>query len=141
MPLGLSVPEKLLKPGYCVFPALRSVIRGVDKYVVNAVDEVWHSLSRPLDALAMISARFGVLRLIDRELSTLIVDEALRELVGRRGSLVNVRILINDTVVKPEDLVKVGDYVDVVVVTDEGSVMVKAWVVKELLRVMGLVRT
>ncbi|WP_054855358.1 hypothetical protein [Vulcanisaeta sp. JCM 16161] len=117
------------------------MLKSVDGYVVSAVDEVWRSLNKPLDALALISARFGALRLIERDLTTLVVGEALRELLNRHGPLTNVKVMINNSVVRPEEVLKLDDYADVVIATNGESTFVKAWVVKELLRAMGSVRT
>ncbi len=131
-----------LNPRIAFYVALKSAARGIGNYVVETVQETWRAVDRPpLDALAVISARFGALRIIDRDLTMQLVDEALTELMSRHGSLVGVRIVVNNAVVKPEDLAGgVDDYADVTVVTGEENIIVKAWVAKELLRVMASVK-
>lgn len=130
-----------LNPRIAFYVALKSVARGVGNYVVETVQETRRAMDMSLDALAIINARFGALRIIDRDLVMQLVDEALVELLSGRGSLVDVRIVVNNTMVKPEDLAGVNDYADVTVVTGEENIIVKAWVAKELLRVMAQLRT
>ncbi|WP_054849909.1 hypothetical protein [Vulcanisaeta sp. JCM 14467] len=133
-----TVLRDYLGPRVAFYVALRSVVRGVSDYLVSAVDEVWRSLDNPLRALAVASARLGVLRLIDAESTELVVREFVGELVGRHGPLVGVRLVVNNTVVKPSDVLKVDDYADVTVEAGGEGVIVKAWLIKELLRQGGV---
>jgi len=132
--------KSYLRPSIALYIALRSVTKGIDESVINAVSEVWQSMDKPLDTLRTISTRLGILRVIDRDLTTLIVSEALRELLVRHGSLVDARVLINNAVVKLEDVAKVDDYADVVIRVNNGDVTVKAWIVKEFLRIINSIR-
>ncbi len=94
-----------LSPGVAFYVAIRSVVGGgVGDYLVDAVNEVWRSLDRPLEALALVGARFGVLRLIDAESTELIIKELVRELISRHGSLTGVKLVINNSVARPSDV-------------------------------------
>ena len=134
-----SMLRDYLGPRIAFYVALRSVVRGVSDYLVSAMDDAWRALDKPLRALAIASARFGVLRLIDAESTELVIGELIRELTSKHGPLVDVKLVINNTVVKPSDVLKVDDYTDVTVEVGGESVVVKAWLVKELLRQGGIV--
>ncbi|GGI82090.1 hypothetical protein [Vulcanisaeta souniana] len=123
--------------GAALYVALRSVVRGVNRFVVDAVGDIWSSLDDPLRALAAMSSKLGALYALDRDLARGIADEALRVLVSRHG-LVSIEVLVNGAVVKPMDVFGVGDYEVVAVRLNDRYEFVKAWVAKEFLRVIGL---
>ncbi len=119
-----------------LFIALRSVIDRVHVNIISSVSNVWSSMKDPFNALTTISNELSQYHIIDRELAGYIAREALSTLVSRFGGSMNFKVIINGKEVGPSDVARVSDYENVRVRVGDRDVFVKAWVVKEFVRVV-----
>ncbi|MGC9153080.1 MAG: hypothetical protein ACP5GY_05025 [Vulcanisaeta sp.] len=125
-----------LTPTTSLFIALRSVIDRVHANIISSVGNVWSSMKDPINTLAAVSNELSQYRIIDRELAGYIAREALSTLVSRFGGSMDFKVIINGREVGPSDVTRVSDYEDVQVRVGDRDVFVKAWVVKEFVRVV-----
>ncbi len=119
-----------------LYIALRSLIHGLGGGVARAIQRVYSALDDPIKALLVINAELGIMRGVDAEMASLIARDALGGLITRHPELVNARVLVNNVELGSQAVLGLDDYVDVVVRVGGRDVVLKAWVVKELARVV-----
>jgi hypothetical protein len=104
--------------------------------VIRVIQRIEGSMGDPVGALRTVNTELGVLRGLDGGVASLIARYVLERLITRYADLVNLRVVINNVEVDPRAVLKFGDYDDVVVRVGGRDEVMKAWVVKEFVRII-----
>ena len=116
--------------------AIRATSRGLGNAVIRVIQRIEESMGDPVGALRTVSTELGVLRGLDGGVTSLIARYVLERLITRYADLVNLRVVINNVEVDPRVVLRFGDYDDVVVRVGGRDEIIKAWVIKEFVRII-----
>ena len=116
--------------------AIRATSRGLGNAVIRVIQRIEESMGDPVGALRTVSTELGVLRGLDGGVTSLIARYALERLITRYADLVNLRVVINNVELDPRVALRFGDYDDVVVRVGGRDEVIKAWVIKEFVRII-----